>query len=613
MVVLRASQLLIILAGLPLSLAIGGCAKPTGVSSTTGLAAYCPESVGSTPIAGTTGSGKVFAVDPLVSSGNASLSPGSSTLGNFTSTTTLRNLYGYGVLKGTYADVITDMCGESYGAYSASNDFRYEHGDDRFAEVMNYHYGDQFREDLANSSSLYPTGSFIMIANCDVTDNAFYSQGINSSGALVDFVCMGKSSNYPTTTSFSEDGEVMVHELQHATTGHAYSAVEDFNKFDYDEAGAINEALSDFVALMQADPEIVSPFKNFEFSRWALGLLFDESVMRGAGKCPVWTADYPTCASFSKTTAGFSESAKRISFAYPDGLGWPYAGPAAGATLRTVWTTNLGFEEIHQTAPIITGAMWDIYEAIKTDSGNSVTSRRRLQRLLMETIKTLPKANASDPSPVTMPVLADKLILMAATVTAGVFTVPEQTMISNALLARGLISIPAVADGFASVGPNGVAGHAGLFFYETTAVGPANNRMHAGEKGMLWFDIANSSANTAAAPLIKVTSSDSRIKFSGPSKNPGYVSDTVAFIRYSKINGSGIVTQMNNGAGPTHTGITNSYFNGTSLYGVNSETALFIEVAAGTPVGTNFNFTLEITPANKTSAASTVPFAVTLQ
>jgi hypothetical protein len=519
---------------------------------------------------------------------------------------------GYGTLSGTYVNVVTDACNESAGAFSASNDFRFDHSDARFAEVMNYHYGNQFRSDLVASSALYPSGSFLMIANCNVTDNAYYSQGLDAQGNLVDFVCIGTSSNYPTTSSFSDDGEVMMHELQHGTTGHAYSSVEDFNKFAYDEAGAINEALSDFTGLIQGDAEVISPFKNFEFSRWALGLLFNSSAMRGAAKCPVWTADYPTCANFSKTTTGFSESAKRISFAYPDGLGWPYAGPAAGASLSSVWTTNLGFEEIHQTAPIITGALWDIYDAIKTASGDATTTRRRMQRLVVETIKTLPHASAADPSPVTMPVLATKLLAMAATNTAGNFSGAEQTIISNALSARGLTSVPAVADGWASVGPNGVAGHSGLFFYETTAVGPANNRMHAGEKGMVFFDIANSSANTAAAPLIKVTSSDARIKFSGASKNPGYVSDTVAFTRYGKINGSNIVTQMNNGAGP-HTGITNSYFNGPGLYGVNSQTALFIEIAAGTPVGTAFTFTLQITPANMTSTPSTVIFSETMQ
>lgn len=594
------------------SVALASCAPKTGVKSTTGLAAYCPSSVGTSAIAGSTGSGKVFKLDPLVASGNASLSPGSSTLGNFTSTVSLTNLLGYGTLKGTYVDVVSDACGESYGAYSTTNDFRYDHGDGRFAEVMNYHYGNQFRADLSASSALYPSGSFLMIANCDVDDNAFYSQGTDSSGALVDFVCMGRSTKYPSTTSFSEDGEVMMHELQHGTTGHAYSAVSDFNVFDYDEAGAINEGLSDFVGLMQGDAEVVSPFKNFEFSRWALGLLFDESAMRGAAKCPVWTADYPTCSNFSKSPgSGFSEAAKRISFAYPDGLGWPYAGPASGSTLRSVWTTNLGFEEIHQTAPIVTGAMWEIYQALVSSSADATTARRRAQRLLMETIKTLPQASASDPSPVTMPVLATKLNAMAATATAGSFSGAEQTAIANVLSARGLTGLSSVGTGWASVGNITVAGHAGIFFNETLASGPANNRMHAGEKGMIWFDVANSNANTAAAPLLKVTSSDSRIKFSDASKNPGYVSPTVSFIRYGKINGSSIVTAMNNGAS-THTGITNSYFNGTNLYGVNSQTALYIEIGSTVAAGTTFNFTVEVKAANGTGT-ETLTFPVTMQ
>jgi len=590
------------------ALALGGCAKAKVSSST-----YCAEDVGTTPIAGTTGTGKVFKLDPLVASGNPALSPGSSSLGNYTSTVTLRNLLGYGVLKGTYVDVVSDKCGEYYGAYSTSNSFNYEHGDERFAEVMNYHYGNQFREDLNASSALYPSGSFLMIANCDVDDNAYYSQGYDASGNLVDFVCMGRSTSYPTTTSFSEDGEVMMHELQHGTTGHAYSSSEDFNKFDYDEAGAINEAVSDFIGLIQGDTEVVSPFKNFEFSRWALGLLFDSSSMRGAARCPAWTADYPTCGNFSKTSTGFSESAKRVSFAYPDGLGWPYAGPASGATLASVFQSDTGFEEIHQTAPIITGALWEIYDALKSAS-DADTARRRMQRLVVETVKTLPHASAADPSPVTMPVFAAKLVAMAATATAGNFTAGERTTIANVLSARGLTSIPAVADGWATVGPNTVGGHAGLFWFETTAVSTANNRMHAGEKGALWFDIKNTDANTAAAPLIKVTSSDARVKFSGVSKNPGYVSDTVAYIRYGKINGTTIQTQMNNGAG-THTGIANDYFSasGGTLYGVNSQTALYVEIGSGIAAGTTFNFTLEITPANKTSAASTVVFPVTMQ
>ncbi|MBS1963026.1 MAG: hypothetical protein JST04_12475 [Bdellovibrionales bacterium] len=589
------------------------CAPKTGVKSTTGLAAYCPDSVSSSVIAGSTGSGKVFKLDPLVASGNASLSPGSSTLGNYTTTVTLPNLLGYGTLKGTYVDVITDACGESYGAYSTTNDFRYEHGDGRFAEVMNYHYGNQFRSDLASSSALYPSGSFLMIANCDVDDNAFYSQGTDSSGNLVDFVCMGRSTKYPDTTSFSEDGEVMMHELQHGTTGHAYSSVNDFNVFDFDEAGAINEGLSDFIGLIQGDSEVVSPFKNFEFSRWALGLLFDSSAMRGAAKCPVWTADYPTCSNYSKTpSSGFSATGKRISFAYPDGLGWPYAGYASGKNPKDVWASDLGFEEIHQTAPIVTGAMWEIYQSLVSSSADSATARHRAQLLLMETIKTLPQANASDPSPVTMPVLATKLNAMAATATAGAFSGAEQTSIANILSARGLTGLSSVGSGWASVGSITVAGHAGLFFNETSAVGPANNRMHAGEKGMIWFDIANSSANTAAAPLIKVTSSDSRVTFSGASKNPGYVSPTVAFIRYGKINGSNIVNALNNGTALDNVGITNSYFNGVNLYGVNSQTALYIEIGSGMTTGTTFNFTVQITPANG-SGTETLTYPVTMQ
>src|SRR5690606_14740706 len=134
-----------------------------------------------------------------------------------------------------------------------------------------------------------------------------------------------------------------------------------------------------------------------------------------AAKCPVWTADYPTCSNFSKTSTGFSAANQRVSFAYPDGLGWPYARPSSGANLGSVWyfdfdNNDIGshrvyFEEIHQTAPIITGALYDAYVGMKAGGafGNAQDARRAMLKLLMETIKVLPKASAADPSPVTMP------------------------------------------------------------------------------------------------------------------------------------------------------------------------------------------------------------------
>jgi hypothetical protein len=549
----------------------------------------------------------------MVDSGNAFISPGSSTLGNFTTSATLTNLTGVGVLKGTLVDVVTDVCSQTYGARSTSNNFTYTHSDARFNEVMTYHHGNLYRGQLSTAGALYPTASFLMIANCDVDDNAYYTQGIDNSGNIIPYVCMGKSTRYPTTTTFSDDTQVVVHELQHSVTGAAYSASEDFNKLNYDEAGAMNEAISDFTALMQSDPDVVSPFVNTDFSRWALGQFFTTSALRGAAKCPVWTPDYPACASFSKTpSSGFSAASRTVSFAYPDGLGWPYAGPSTSATLRTAWRTSGGFEEIHQTAPVFSGALFDVYLALKTSTGDGPTSKRRLLRLLMETIKVLPKYSVSNPSPITMPGFATSMLSIAAGSTAGTFTAGEQTLISNALAARGLTGIPAVADGWASVGAGSVE-HAGIYFFETPpAVGVANSRINAGEKGMIWFDIQNSSANTAAAPLIKVTSSDSRIFFSDSTINHGRISSAVAFTRYAKINGSNIVAALNNGTGVQNTGMTTSYF-GTSYYGINSDTALYIEVAPGTPVGTTVNFTVEVDPVNKTSVKSTLTFPVTTQ
>jgi hypothetical protein len=581
-------------------------------------AAYCGSAIPSSPVAGSTGNATIFDIDPMHASGNASLSPGTANLEPYTSSATLTNLAGYGNLRGSYVYVVTDRCPASngepdYGSYSASNDFRYPHSDDRFAETMNYHYGNLYRSELDAAGALYPTPTFQMIANCDVEDNAYYSQKIVGS-TLVDFVCIGSPTGY-ATTDFSDDSEVFVHELQHATTGNAYSTLEDFNKLNYDEAGAINEGVSDFTALMQAEPDIMAPFKPFEFSRWALGQFFGESLARGAAKCPVWTADYPACAGFNKAAAGFSASAKRISFAYPDGLGWPYAGPTLGSTLKTVFTNSGGFEEIHQTAPIITGALYDAYVAVKAVYGDATTARRKMLKLLMETVKVLPKASGTDPSPVTMPVFATTLLATMNGSLSATFSAGAKTAITTAMSDRGLTGIPAVADGWAGVG-TGSTQHAGIFFYETTAVGVANSRMHAGESGAVWFDVSNSSANTAAAPLLKVTISDmtGKVTFSSNrSLNPGYVNSRVAYVRYGKINGSTVVAALNNGTALQNSGMTTSYFAGSSLLGINIDTALYVNVASNASVGFAFNFVVEATPANLTSAASTATFPVTVQ
>jgi hypothetical protein len=595
------------------------CAKnEVTASASGGRAAYCAASVPASPIAGTTGSARVFEFDPMVSSGNTALSPGATNLDAFATSATLTNLQGYGVLRGSFVYVVSDRCpaanGEpEYGAYSASNDFRYAHTDDRFAETMNYHYGNEYRAELDASGALYPTPTFQMIANCDLEDNAYYHQKIVG-GTLVDYVCMGRPSNY-STTNFSDDAGVVIHELQHGTTGNAYSAVEDFNKLDYDEAGAINEAVSDFTALMQAEPDISAPFSAFEFSRWALGQFFGSSLMRGAAKCPAWTPDYPNCASFNKSSAGFSADSRRISFAYPDGLGWPYSGPSTSATLRTVWTGSAGFEEIHQTAPIITGALYDAYQGIKTVYGDATTARRKMLRLLMETIKILPKASAADPSPVTMPKFATDLLATMNGALTATFSVAAKAAITTAMSDRGLTGIPAVADGWASAGnSSGEAAHPGVFFYETTAVGVRNYRMRAAEKGAVWFDLVNSDNDSVAAPLLKVviTGAGGKVRFSS-SLNAGYVNSTTAFVRYGKINGSSYVAAVNDsGTAAKNTLMTTGYFGGTSLYGVNTDTALYVDVDS-TASGQSFTFEVEVTPANKTTTSSSASFAVTVQ
>lgn len=597
-------------------------AETLGVSNN---AAYCQPNFPTSPVTENSGLGNVFEVDPMVASGNTALSPASATFGNFSTGVTLPRLLGYGTLRGNYVKVITDRCSTdteatTYGAFSTANDFQYPHGDERFAEVMNYYHGDRFRSELAAASSLYPPAAFFLIANCDVRNNAYYSPPW---GNQPPFVCMGYSSTFKSTTNFSDDSEVITHEMQHGVTGYAYSQSEDFNKLEYDEAGAINEGISDFVALMQADPGVSLPFFNHQFSRWALGQFFGVELMRGAAKCPVWTADYPVCSSYSAGMSGFSANAKRVSFSYPDGLGWPYAGPGKHVSLRSVWRTSSGFEEIHQTAPIITGALFDVYEGLVPSSLSRTDAKRRMIRFLMETVKALPKG-AIDVSPVTMPLLAKSLVSVANSGTAGPLSLAEKTMMEAKFSARGLLNMPTIANGWAEKGPavpnipNTPANEvSGIFFYETKL--SVNHRVQAGDNGAIWFNIRNNDANTAAAPRLRVTISNPLVRFSAASLNPGFQSPTEAYVRYGKINGTQIVAKMNDSADPIlNTGMDNTYLSplvnaeGIPL-GLNIETALYIEVDPSITAGTVVNFTVEIESANEPLSTSTVIFPVKIQ
>src|SRR5205823_2556034 len=126
------------------------------------------------------GSSRVFYPDPIVDSGNATLSPTSRKLDDYALPMILDHLDGRGVLAGTYVDVRNGVgCGGRFGAYDAKNNFVYPHSDSRFQEAMAYYWGDQYRASLATAGYNVPAELVKIIAHCVSEDNAFFYSGKN--------------------------------------------------------------------------------------------------------------------------------------------------------------------------------------------------------------------------------------------------------------------------------------------------------------------------------------------------------------------------------------------------------------------------------------------------
>ena len=139
-----------------------------------------------------TGHAKVFSPDPIISSGQSSLSPNSLKLDSFATPVTLNHLGGHGVLEGPYVDVRNGTsCREWFGAYDVNNSFVYPHSDPRFQETMAYHWGDQYRSKLAEYGYVLTGAPVEIIAHCQAEDNAFFVRGRDSTGQAFEIVCLG--------------------------------------------------------------------------------------------------------------------------------------------------------------------------------------------------------------------------------------------------------------------------------------------------------------------------------------------------------------------------------------------------------------------------------------
>ena len=186
----------------------------------------------------TTGTGSVFKVNPVQSSGDQSLTDqkdaASAVPATAYATVPLRNLDGSGYLVGRWANVRSNT---GPAAYSTTNTFGYTRDDDRFEQVMAYFWVNQAQEYLQSLGF----GSKLRAVNAESQDVRVDQYGIDNSYSTdkQDFIRLGKGG-----VDDAEDAEVIVHEYGHAVHD---SQVAGFGSSL--DAGSIGEAFGDYLAV----------------------------------------------------------------------------------------------------------------------------------------------------------------------------------------------------------------------------------------------------------------------------------------------------------------------------------------------------------------------------
>jgi hypothetical protein len=186
----------------------------------------------------TTGSGQIFMVNPVQSSGNQGLTDqndaATAELAAQYKMAPLRNLDGSGYLRGKWA-VVESATGTP--AYSATSTFVYDRHQDQFEQVMGYFWVNQAQEYLQSlgfGSTLPP----VLKEPFSVKINQY--GGDNSYETTKPFrIRLGKGG-----VDDAEDAEVIVHEYGHAVH---QSQVPGFGSTL--DAGSIGEAFGDYFAV----------------------------------------------------------------------------------------------------------------------------------------------------------------------------------------------------------------------------------------------------------------------------------------------------------------------------------------------------------------------------
>ncbi len=184
------------------------------------------------------GTGSVFMVNPVQSSGDQGLTDqkdsATAVPASAYASVPLRNLDGSGYLSGTWVNV-RSTTGDP--AYSPTNTFGYLRDDDRFEQVMAYFWVNQAQEYLQSLGF----GSTLPAANAESQDVRIdqYGQDNSYSWDKHDYIRLGKGG-----VDDAEDGEVIVHEYGHAVHD---AQVPGFGSSL--DAGSIGEAFGDYLAV----------------------------------------------------------------------------------------------------------------------------------------------------------------------------------------------------------------------------------------------------------------------------------------------------------------------------------------------------------------------------
>jgi hypothetical protein len=193
------------------------------------------------PPAATTGSGTVFMVNPVQSSGDESLTDqkdsASAVPASAYATVPIRNLDGSGYLRGAWANVESST---GTPAYSLTGQYDYNRSQDQFEQVMAYFWVNQAQEYLQSLGFTGEPGELPGIVHQSFPVKVGQFGGDNSYQTDKPYrIRLGKGG-----VDDAEDAEVIVHEYGHAV--HA-SQVPGFGGSE--EAGSIGESWGDYFAV----------------------------------------------------------------------------------------------------------------------------------------------------------------------------------------------------------------------------------------------------------------------------------------------------------------------------------------------------------------------------